>query len=101
MSNPVQILTSVPYEVLAAELATQLQPYIEKAVRDYVGDQFVTLKEAAYIIGVTDATISKWLTDGVLTNYSGNSHHRFSRNEVIELRKQVVNGRLKRKYTRP
>jgi len=98
MSDKIQILTSVPFDVLVSAIAREIEPVIIRAISEHLPDDLITSKEAGEIIGVSPATICTWVKTGVIRNFStGNQRPVLSRREIIAIKKQTVNGRLKRK----
>lgn len=84
-------------EINIKELAEHLRPVIAAEIRSNMPDRFITSTEATRELGVTFKTVQKYITDGNLTNYgTGDKRPRLSYNEVIELRKNIVKGRLRK-----
>lgn len=97
--NEPQVFTSVPFDVLVKALAEQLKPMVEHAVAQHVPDDFINQSEASDILGVSAVLVNKLISEGKLTDYApGNKIPRVSRKEVIEFRKNIVNGRLNKNY---
>lgn len=98
MNDQIQILTSVPFDVLVKAISRELEPIIARVISESLPDDLITSKEAGEIMNVSPATICTWVKLGVIRNFStGNQRPVLSRREIIAMKKQTINGRLKRK----
>ncbi len=89
------LFTAIDVDDLADLVATRLKSIIAQTVHENTPDEHITLTQASRIIGKTTRTVRNYIYEGKLKNYgTGIQRPRLSRKEVVELKKEMVNGRV-------
>ena len=88
------VFTAITVNDLADRVAERLKDHIQ----ELLPDEEISATQAASVLGIKEVgTILRYINNGELINYGrGNQRPRLSKNECLELKKRIVNGRLRR-----
>ena len=89
------ILSQVPLDQLVATITASVINAIRNDLQQQQQEKLLTTAEVAALFGVTNVTISSWISKGKLIAYNQGGRNRFKYSEVIEslktLKKYKIN----------